>query len=898
MSTTRPDPDSLLDSLQRDDETRHRGRLKIFFGASAGVGKTFAMLSAARDARRQGVDVVVGVVETHGRRETAALLEGLPVVPLREPASDVGALREFDLDAALARAPGLLLVDELAHSNAPGSRHPKRWHDVEELLRAGIDVFTTLNVQHLESLNDVVGGITGIRVRETVPDSLFDRADDVILVDLPPDELLKRLREGKVYRPAQAEHAARNFFNKGNLVALRELALRRMADRVDADVKTIRASRAVQGVWATGDTLLLGVGGRKNPENAVRAAARLADRLDARWHAVHVEVQDEGADPRVPKALELAQTLGADIGVIPGTSAAEALVEYARTRNISRVLLGRAVEREGSFTLDHVLPPFLKRSTSGRIARLAPELDVTRLASDPLPDRRSPAPASARARRIALPSHYLLAVLGVASVVGVSFLLKPWFEITNIAMLFLLVVLLAAARLGRGAAILSAFLGVAAFDFFFVDPQFTFAVSDVEYLLTFAVMLAVALITGALTAGLRKQAQAAIRREGRFKALYEMARELSGILVREQVAAACDRFVRQAFEARPVLLYPDAERRLTLPSENADGLELAVAQWAFDHALPAGRGTDTLRGSRALYLPLKAPMRTRGVLVIDPEDPAAVFDPSQRTQLEAGASLIAIALERVHFVEVAQDALVRMESERLRNSLLTALSHDVRTPLTALVGLADTLSRSREPLAPSQRELVAAVREEAGRMHRLVNNLLDMARLSAGKVPLNLEWHPLEEVVGSALRSLDSALKAHVVRTEIPRALPLVRFDAVLIERVVCNLLENAAKHTPPGSTILIGARATEGVLEVRVEDNGPGFPPGRESVLFETFTRGEEESAVPGLGLGLSISRTIVEAHGGKIRAERVPAGGARFIFTLPLGVPPALPDAERADA
>ena len=913
MESSRPDPDQLLTSLR--EETERTGRLKIFFGASAGVGKTYAMLSAAREAHRQGLEVLAGVIETHGRKETSALLEGLQILPLREFVRDAGTVREFDLDEALRRKPGLILVDELAHSNVAGSRHPKRWQDVEELLRAGIDVYSTLNVQHLESLNDIVGGITGIRVWETVPDSVFDRADDVVLVDLPPDELLKRLSDGKVYRPAQAEQAAKHFFNKGNLVALRELALRRMADRVDADVKTFRASRSVQTVWATRDALLVGIGGGKDPENTVRAAARLAERLEAPWHAVHVEspqAQANGArSVRIRKALEMAQKRGAEVATLPGRSVPEALVEYARTRNISRILLGRSVEAEGRFSLNHFLPPFLRPSTSGRIARLAPELDVTRLATDPLADRAEPGGERSGKARRGRPargalSHYLVTALGVGAVTLLSMGFLRGFELTNIAMLYLLLVLIAAWRLGRGPALLSAFLGVLAFDFFFVTPQYTLAVSDAQYLLTFVVMLSVALITGTLTSGLRYQAQASVRREARFKALYEMARELSGILVREQVTAACDCFVRTGFQARPTLIYPDAERHLVLPGAvssgaRADsppgapaevpdsGIDLAIAQWAFDHNLPAGRGTDTLPASPVLYLPLKAPMRTRGVLAIQPEDPSIVLDPSQSRQMEAAASLVAIALERVHFVEVAQDALVRMESERLRNSLLSALSHDVRTPLTALVGLADTLSHSGEPLTPSQRELVEGLRDEAERMHRLVNNLLEMARLSAGKIPLHLEWQPVEEVIGSSLRAVASSLKRHIVVTDVPRDLPLVRFDAALLERVLCNLLENAAKYTPAGSTLRVAARRAGTMLEVEVEDNGPGLPPGREGVLFEKFTRGDEESAIPGIGLGLSIARAIVEAHDGKIRAERALTGGARFIFTLPLGDPPA---------
>lgn len=888
----RPDPDALLARLEAEEIQARRGRLKIFFGASPGVGKTYAMLAAARTLQSQGVDVAVGVVETHGRRETAELVQGLELLPSRQVEHRGRRLQEFDLDGTLQRAPDLVLVDELAHSNAPGSRHPKRWQDVEELLAAGIDVFTTVNVQHLESLNDVVGRITGARVWETVPDRLFDAADEVVLVDLPPEELLTRLKAGKVYVPQQAERAMANFFRKGNLLALRELALRRTADRVDDDVRAYRRDQSVSTVWPTRESLLVCIGPGPGSERLVRSAARLATQLEVPWHALYVETPryqrlPEGERGRVLKSLRLAQELGAETANRPGQDAAAAAIQYAREHNLGKVLLGRELPGDWRRWL-----PW-RTSLARRLARQAPDLDVMQVASDgvdgeapPLPD--GPArPAAVNVR------GYGLAAAAVAAVTLVATPLHGALDLANIVMLFLLAVLFAAVKLGRNPAILAAFLSVAAFDFFFVSPRLSFAVSDVQYLLTFSVMLAVALITAQLTAGLRFQVDVAQSRERRSDALYEMARELSAALTVEQIDDITRRFVQQGFQARALLLVPGQQERLSLPEGLPADLpvDLGIAQWAADHGEAAGLSTDTLPSAPMRYLPLKAPMRTRGVLAVLPREQPWLPSPEQERLLETCATLVAIAVERVHYIEVAQEALVQMESERLRNGLLAALSHDLRTPLTALVGLADSLSLGGA-LPPAQAELAQAIRGEAMRTSALVHNLLDMARLQSGQVTLKKEWQPLEEVVGAALQARASVLAQHRVRVDLPADLPLLEFDAVLMERVFCNLIENAAKYTPPGSLIEIGARREAERVLVSVSDNGPGLPPGKEAGLFEKFTRGQDESAIPGVGLGLAIVRAIVDAHKGKVWAENRSDGpGARFVFTLPLGQPPALP-------
>lgn len=906
----RPDPDTLLANMQAQERRASRGKLRIYFGASAGVGKTYAMLNAARALQSEGHAVVVGIVETHGRRETEVLLEGLEILPRKTIDYRGRTLTEFDIDAALERRPLLILVDELAHSNAAGSRHPKRWQDVDELLGAGIDVFTTVNVQHLESLNDVVGGITGIRVAETLPDTVFDDADEVVLVDIPADDLLARLREGKVYQGPQAERASQHFFRKGNLIALRELALRRTADRVEDDVQAYRVEKSINTVWKTDSDLLACIGPRPGGEHVIRSTARLASQLNAQWHAVYVETPQLQRLPaarreHILKTLKLAQDLGATTAVLSGADIARAIVDYARSHNFSSIVLGR----------DHS-KWIWRTSHIKRIAAYAPDIDLIetgrRSADVPATTDIPAGPEREDGTSVATPAtkfrrwRYIRAVAACVFTTVVATPLLPYFDLANIVMLFLLTEVLIAVRYGRGPAVMSAFLSVAAFDFFFVEPRLSFAVSDVQYVLTFVVMLVVGLIVGQLTSGLRFQARIASHRESRAHALYEFARELSGALQTEQIFEVTRRCVQVTFRAKAVLLLPDEAGRLQFPSAVQDAtprspqlhvLDMGIAQWAFDRATAAGLGTDTLPGSSFFYLPLIAPMRTRGVLAVEPESRRWLLIPEQRRLLDTFATLAAIALERVHYIEVAQDALVRMESERLRNSLLSALSHDLRTPLTSLVGLSESLTLSRPPLAPLQQELTKALHDEALRMSTLVTNLLDMARIESGEVRLNDQWLPFEEVVGCALRASQSLLTRHNVHTRLAPNLPLVQFDAVLIERVLCNLIENATKYTPAGSRIVIAAEINGAFLEVAVYDNGPGLPVGQEEAVFDKFTRGERESATPGVGLGLAICRAIVEAHHGTIRSGRSPDGGASIVFTLPLGTPPATHDLDEVE-
>ncbi len=908
----RPDPDELLARIREEAVQARRGKLKIFFGASPGVGKTYAMLSTARRMREQGVDVVVGVVETHGRAETELLLVGLERLPLRDLLVRGRHLAEFDLDAALARKPALILVDELAHSNVEGSRHPKRWQDVEELLAAGIDVYSTVNVQHLDTLNDVVSGITGIRVWETVPDRVFDRADEVVLCDLTPDELLQRLRQGKVYLPQQAERAIRNFFRKGNLIALRELALRRTADRVDVEMLQYRRDQSVDSVWKTRDSILACVGLGSDGDRVVRSAARLASRLEVPWHAIHVEtphLRRVSAARRkdVLKQLQLAQSLGAETAVLAGDDAATVALKYARDHNLSRLIVGRRAPSPWTRQWPGPSVPrwlSLSRSFASRLARGAPDLEITTIAGT-APGSAHPlsAPDEDLPQGMAW-APYGWSAVGCALAALIAAPLYSVFALPNIVMVFLLAVVLVAVRFGRGPAVLASFLCVAEFDFFYVPPRFSFAVSDVQYLLTFGVMLVVALIAGQLTAGLRYQADVATGRANRVRALYEMARDLSGALLAEQIGEICDRFIAAEFGARSLLLLIDLNQRVVPPRADASGtaalpVDLGIAQWTVDHGEPAGPGTNTLPAGPVLYLPLKAPMRLRGVLAIEatagPAASVRLLAPEQARLLDTVTRLIAIALERVHYVEVAQQSSLQMESERLRNSLLSAISHDLRTPLTGLVGLADALRLTQPPLTAQQGAIAEQVREHAQHLRSLVENLLDMARLQSGRVALHRQWNSLEELIGVCLRTMGTALGTRQVRVHLAPDFPLMEFDASLMERVLCNLLENAAKFTPPDSHIDISASAEPGKVLIWIDDDGPGLPSGREEEIFEKFERGDKESATPGVGLGLAICRAIVQAHGGSIRGANRPGGGARFLLELPNGQPPALaPESE----
>ena len=891
MSDQRPDPDLLLKQVTADEAQSKKGRLKIFFGASAGVGKTYAMLSAAHEALKQNVPLVIGIVETHGRSETAMLTEGLPRQELKKTSYRDRVLEEFDIDQALefgkSHPDGLVLLDELAHTNVPGSRHPKRWQDVEELLLAGIDVWTTMNVQHLESLNDIVSRITGIPIRETVPDRIFDEAEEVIVVDLPPDELIQRLKQGKMYLPEQAKLASKNFFRKGNLLALRELALRRTADRIDGEMQAYRLKNASTTVWPNRESLLACVKPDQSGEKVVRNCARLAAQLGVPWHAIFVEVPSQASDDntlqeRATRVLKLAADLGATVATQSATDVASALIRYARDHNLSRLVLGRSKKR---------WPFHWKKSIAQKIEKSADDLDILQVSVSESSSFKIPKPRFVFEPDKIEWKNYLATFLICSATTLCAIPLVGLLDLINIIMLFLLVVAGIALRYGRGPATLAAFINVLFFDFFFVPPRISIAVSDAQFIITFIVMLFVALVIGQLTANLKMQGNAATERERRVRSLYEMSRDLSGVLLIGQIAEIAARFLHTEFGAKSALFIVDYNDHLKKMDKATANPNMALVQWAFEHGDTAGLGTDTLPANPCLVIPLKATMRLRGILAVEPDE-GTFLGPEQRRLLDICASLLAISIERIHYLDVAQKTVVQMESEKLRNSLLSAISHDLRTPLAALVGLADTLKLTNPAAKDDEKEIIDAIRHSAMRMNDLVNNLLDMARLESGTVQLNRQWQPLEEVIGSALSSCAALLEERPINIHLDENLPLLNIDAVLIERVLVNILENASKYTPPDSSIEInGFLQNENVI-VTIDDHGPGLPAGRENAIFEKFERGNKENATPGVGLGLAISRAIMKAHGGFIHGETRYNGGARFTLSLPFSAPPLISD------
>jgi two-component system, OmpR family, sensor histidine kinase KdpD len=896
----RPNPDELLARVQQEERRLARGRLKIFFGAAAGVGKTYAMLQAAHEKRAEGVDVVAGYIQPHGRKETEALLEGLEELPYRLVEYRGATLREFDLDAALARAPDLLLVDELAHTNAPGSRHAKRWQDVEELLEAGIDVYTTVNVQHIESLNDVVAQITQVIVRETVPDKLVEQANEVELIDLTPDDLLQRLKEGKIYLPGQAERAVRSFFRKGNLIALRELALRRTADRVDAQMRDYRRDNAIGEVWPANERLLVCVGPGPGAARLVRAARRMATRLRAEWIVLYVETPahtrlNEIEREQIVQTLRLAEQLGAETVSLSGAKVSEAAVAYARQRNASKIVVGKPLKprwRERLFG-----------SVVDEMVRANGVIDVYVLSGD-FGDSEPPisttmVPTSPR-------SAYLWGLVVVLICTLVARAMLPLFDLSNLIMVYLVGIVAVASRFGRGPSIMASFLSVLIFDFFFVPPYLTLAVSHVQYVITFAVMLLVALTISALTVRARRQAEVANQRERRAAALYELSRQLSAARDLDSILRAVILQISGVFEGQVTLLLPVGGARLQPwgRSQNwwGNGIsqqmifapgeaEIGVAQWVFEHRKAAGRSTSTLPGSEAIYLPLHGSHSIVGVLGLRPTG-KRLLAPEQLHLLETFASQTALAIERTAFAEEAQTAQISIATERMRNSLLSSVSHDLRTPLTAITGAASALVE-QELDSATRRDLAETIYEEGDRLNRLVTNLLEMTRIEAGSVQVQKEWQPLEEVLGAVLRRLEQPLAEHELQLNVPPDLPLVPFDGVLIEQVLVNLLENALKYTPEGSRITLTAHANPSQLTVEIADNGPGLPPGDEERVFEKFYRAGANGRQAGSGLGLTICRGIIEAHGGQIWAYNEKSGGAVFAFTLPIeGAPPKMND------
>jgi two-component system sensor histidine kinase KdpD len=883
-SSARPDPDALLARLKDEEVRSRRGKLKIFFGFAPGVGKTYRMLQVARDlVADQKLDVVVGLAETHRRHETAAMMLGLELMARRKIDYRGKELEEFDLDAALERKPKLLLLDELAHTNAPGSRHAKRWQDVLELLDAGIDVFSTMNVQHLESLNDIIAQITHVQVRETVPDSILDQADEIELVDIAPEELLMRLKEGKVYLPDQAQRAADHFFKRGNLLALRELALRRTAQHVDEDVLEYREAHGVKATWPAGERILVCVGPAPSSARLIRAAARMGAGLRAPWVAAYVEATALGglgeADrARLEAHLRLAESLGGTVTHLTGGRVSEAILDYANRHNVTRIVIGKPTHSR--------LRDRLRGSLLDEIVRGSAEVDVHVISGDVGTERAAQGP-KAKASTAVPTRPYLYAAGLVVFITALANAIQRFFPVPDIEVLYLLGVMIAAVRLGRGPSVLSAALGVAAYDFFFVPPTHTFAVHDVKYFLTFAMMFGVGLLLSELTARIKRQERDARRREESTSVLYALSRDLGGLQSLEQAASLVAGHAAEVFDAKAFVLTRNGGNELrTLSSAprdiSLDPKELGVAKWAYEHARLAGLGTDTLPGSSTLCAPLSIGSTALGVLALEPREHTSL-GVEQRAFLEAYCRQAAFAFERIRLAEGARNATLRARTEEMRSTLLSAVSHDLRTPLAAITGAATTLRDDRALTAGTKTELLDSVCEEAERLERLVANLLDMTRLDSGAVVLKRDWVPLDEIVSSALARLDARLGKRDVLVHLPEDLPLISVDPVLFGQLFVNLFENAAKYTPPASTIEVRAHAEGPFLIVEVLDRGPGLPDGTESRVFEKFYRGPH-TGIGGVGLGLPICRGIAEAHGGSIEAENRPDGGALFRVRVPL--------------
>jgi two-component system sensor histidine kinase KdpD len=881
----RRDPEEFLRQAKEEEVRRSRGKLKVFFGAAAGVGKTTAMLEAARQQRDAGVDVVIGLVETHKRPETEALLEGFEILPPRRVEYRGVVLKEFDVDAVLARRPTLVLVDELAHTNAPGGRHVKRWQDVLELREAGIDVYTTLNVQHLESLRDIVGKVTGVLVRETIPDSVFAEVDEIELVDLSPEDLRRRLAEGKVYVPERADEAARHFFREGNLIALRELALRCVAEHVDAQMQRYRRERAVAPTWPVAERVMVCIGPDPLSARLVRAGRRLSTRLGAPWVVVYVETPQHArlspeARARVAATLRLAEGFGAETATLTGPSVSDEVLAYARSRNVSQILIGKPAR------------PLWRRILVGSdvdaLVRGSGDIDISVISGER--ERNEIELPLLRPHR-ARPAGYAWAVLAVLLATGAGYVMFPRFELSNIVMLYLLGVV-AVARLGRWPAVLAALLSVAAVGFLFVPPYYTFAVANSQYLVTLAVMLIVALMISDLTVRVIGQAEIARRRERQTAALSTLTRELADARDVAQLLEVGIRHLVDIFGGQIAILLPDPQGHLQtraslMSPSQLEPDDVAVAQWANDHGQPAGAGTANLARGDMLFVPLRAQRGTVGVLGIRPSEPEILGDTGWRAVLGTFANQIALAIERNMLGEEALHAQVRIDVEELRNSLLSAVSQDLRAPLTSITAAADTLATAGDTLSPSVRkELAEAIRGEAERLHRLASNFLDTTHLE-----LHRERQPLADVVEGVLRAMGRRLEAHPVSVNLPPALPRVSIDGSLIEQVFFNLLDNAVKYTPEGGPIEITAEASDSEVVVEVADRGPGLPAEVLGRVFEEFYRVKPAVGHAGAGLGLAICRAIVRAHGGRIWAENRAGGGLRVRFTLPLSdeAPPA---------
>src|ERR1700728_751540 len=886
----RPSPEALLEAARRED--RSIGKLRIFVGAAPGVGKTYEMLQQAHARKKDGYDVVAGVVETHGRSETEALLEGVEVVPPRRIEYKGQWLAEMDLDAIVARRPQIVLVDELAHTNAEGSRHPKRYLDVEELMSRGIDVYTTINIQHIESLNDVVAQITHVRVRETVPDAVFDRADAIELVDLTPADLMQRLREGKVYVSKQAERALEHFFSPANLTALRELALRRTAERVDEQLLSEMQAHAIQGPWPAGERFVVCISEDPRCAGLVRYAKRLGDRLHGPWVALYVEgrrslqLTEEERD-RIADTLRLAEALGGEAVTLPSSDnrIAEDVIGYAQANNVTQSISGKSA-RARWFEILHgsVVHDLVRRSGNISVHVIAGDV----VAGQPIP-KKSTRPAERN--EVFDPRPYGAALIAVAIALALAELIQAWIGATNSDLVFLTAVVAVAVRFGLWPSLFASVASALAYSFFSLPPIYTFTIADPHNVTAFGFFTLVAVIVSSVAARGRNQAVATMERARTTESLYAFSRKLAGAGTLDDVLWATAYQTALMLKVRVVLLLPErgtiAVKTGYPPEDILDDADIAAAKWAWENNHVAGRGSDTWPGAKRLFLPMHTGRGAIGVMGIDSDKPGPLFTPDQRRLLDALADQGALAIERVRLVEEMDRVERNAETERLRSALLTSISHDLKTPLAAVLGSAGTLRDLAEKLSAGEKaELLGTIIDESERLNRFIANLLDMTKLESGAITPNVAPHDVGEIVGSALRRASRILARHEVELDLAADLPMLELDAVLFEQVLFNILDNAAKYAPAKTTIHIQAWRDGGTVSLRVIDEGGGIPPADIEHIFDKFYRAQKTDQVrAGTGLGLAISRGFVEAmHGTIVAANRSDRSGAMFTINLPI--------------
>jgi len=882
----RPEPEALLAEAEKEG----RGRLKIFLGAAPGVGKTYAMLQAARHRAAEGVDVVIGIVETHGRPETERLLRGLTVLPRRAHFYRGRILHELDLEALIARRPQLALIDELAHSNVPDAQHEKRWQDVVDVLAAGIDVYTTLNIQHLESLNDIVARVSGVRVRETLPDKVLELAEDIELVDLPPEELIERLRQGKVYLHDQVARAIENFFSKGNLTALRELAMRVAADRVDAQMIAHMKTHAISGPWPTQDRIMVCINESPVAKSLVRAAKRMADRARAPWIALNAvssstETLADTEKDGIVNALRLAETLGAEIASINAeANIADEILDFARSRNVNRILVGRPRPRR-------LLAFFTRETVAESLIRKGLDFEITLLT----PDQEEARKAAIRAGAVPVernPRTYLAAAAIIAVATLAAFLVEHFLPVASLSLVFLTGVLVTATRFGLIPSFFAATVSFFAYNFFFTEPQHTFVMHRRDDVLTLVLFYAASILAGNLASKLRTQVQLQRAISKRTANLYDFSRKLASAASFDDVVWTAVSNVAAIFKCRTVVMTPASEGGLELtgafpPRDDLDVRNLSAASWAFEHGEPAGWTTATLPSAEWLFLPLRTAQGNHGVLGVALDEQRSIPS-ADRRMLDALVDQTAIAVERTRLVSDLQDSRVLSETERLRSALLSSVSHDLRTPLVSIIGSASSLVEADETLGPCGRhQLAETIREEGERLNRYVQNLLDMTKLGYGALVLNRQPSDPREVAGAAVQQLGSVLAAHDVVLDVSSDLPAIDVDPVLIQQVIANILDNAAKYAPEGSTIRIEGNQTRDVVTISVNDEGPGIPRQDRERIFDMFYRVRAKDVQrAGTGLGLAICKGLVEAHGGSIHAEpaRPDGSGTRIEMRFPV--------------